>query len=485
MPIEVDNVFRRKGLEQNRPIIMASLRRNFFPSPESDFPEKPLQNGYARIPAEPINGVETAFPQAGSDTSLTEEGGSTGGIAMALRIGCVVRDQAILACLLLVCLVWLSPTPTLAQAHFSLSDLCQDSPPDLWRVRADYLLWWTKGNSLPPLVTSSPEGTPREMAGVLGTPGVEILFGDHSIDNQVRSGGRWTLSRWLDDQSQIAVEGTFLYIADDRRTGDFSANQFAEPILARPFMNARNNNQEDSQLVAFPNVLDGRIDVASSSEIYSAELLARWTSHQGSRGQLDWLAGYRHFHFGESLNVRERLTSVEIGGLVPLGTQFDLSDRFSTGNDFHGGQLGLALEFWHDIFSWELSAKAALGNLRRQSRIRGETTTQLPPLDPRTTQGALLALPTNIGTYSDNRFAVLPEFGINGTVLLTGRLSLVCGYSLILLNDVARTGNQIDRTVNTSQIGNKPLDGPARPAARLAGSDLWIQGLNIGLDYRW
>jgi hypothetical protein len=403
---------------------------------------------------------------------------------MALRIGCVVRAQAGLACLLLVCPVWLSPTPTLAQAHVSVSDLNPDSSPNLWRVRADYLLWWTKGNSLPPLVTSSPEGTPREMAGVLGTPGVEILFGDHSIDNEVRSGGRWTLSRWLDDQSQIAVEGTFLYIADDLQTGDFSANQFAEPILARPFFNAR-SIREDSELVAFPNVLDGRIDVASSSEIYSAELLARWTSRRGSRGQLDWLAGYRHFHFGESLSARERLTSVEIGGLVPLGTQFDLSDHFSTDNDFHGGQFGLALEFWHDIFSLELSAKAALGNLRRQSRISGQTTTVIPGLDPRTTPGALLALPTNIGTHSDNRFAVLPEFGINGTVLLTSRLSLVCGYSLILLNDVARTGGQIDRTVNTSQVGNRPLDGPARPAARLAGSDLWIQGLNIGLDYRW
>lgn len=200
---------------------------------------------------------------------------------MAVRIGYLVRAQAGLACLLLLCLVWLSPTSIRAQARVSVSDLNPDSPPDLWRVRADYLLWWTKGNRLPPLVTSSPEGTPRTMAGVLGTPGVEILFGDHSIDNQVRSGGRWTLSRWLDDQCQVAVEGTFLYIADDGRTGDFSANQFDESILARPFFNAR-SLREDSELVAFPDVLDGRVDVASSSEIYSAELLARWTGRQGS-----------------------------------------------------------------------------------------------------------------------------------------------------------------------------------------------------------
>lgn len=62
---------------------------------------------------------------------------------------------------------------------------------------------------------------------------------------------------------------------------------------------------------------------------------------------------------------------------------------------------------------------------------------------------------------------------------------MTCGYSRILLHDVARTGDQLDRTVNTSQIVARPLDGPARPAAQIAGSDLWLQGLNRGLDYRW
>src|SRR5436190_10489023 len=55
--------------------------------------------------------------------------------------------------------------------------------PSLWRVRGEYLLWWTNGNPLPPLVTSSPPGTPQNQAGVLGTPGVQTLFGGNSIDN--------------------------------------------------------------------------------------------------------------------------------------------------------------------------------------------------------------------------------------------------------------------------------------------------------------
>jgi hypothetical protein len=365
-----------------------------------------------------------------------------------------------------------------------LDECCLDTCGDTWRARAEYLCWWTKGNAIPPLVTTSPDGTLRTMAGVLHTPGFEILFGGENIDDEVRPGGRLTLSRWLDDSSQLAVEGVFLYLGEDGKSGDFAASSLGSRILARPFFNVT-SNAEDAELVVFPDVLNGRVDVASSSEIYSAELLGRWNSRRGSRGSIDLLGGYRYFHLDESLSIREQLTSVEIGGLVPLGTQFDLSDRFSTNNDFHGGQLGVAAEFWRDCVSLELSAKLALGNLRRHWQVSGDTVTQIPGLVPTTEPGGLLALPTNIGTHTDNQFAVLSEFGVNGTVLLTSRLSVVCGYSLLLLNQVARTGDQIDRNVNTSQIGGGPLVGPAQPAGRLGGSDFWAQGVNIGLDYRW
>lgn len=365
-----------------------------------------------------------------------------------------------------------------------LDDCCLDTCTDTWRARAEYLFWWTKGNSIPPLVTTSPDGTPRTMAGVLDTPGYETLFGGENVDDEVRPGGRLTFSRWLDDSSQLAVEGVFFYLGGDGKSGDFAASSLGSPVLARPFFNVC-SNAEDAELVAFSDVLNGRLDATSSSEIYSAELLGRWNSRRGPRGRIDLIGGYRYFHLDESLRIREQLTSVETGGVVPLGTQFDLSDRFSTNNDFHGGQLGVAAEFWRDYVSLELSAKFALGNLRREWQVGGDTISQVPGLLPTAAPGGLLALPTNLGTRTDNEFAVLSEFGVNGTVLLTSRLAVVCGYSLLLLNDVARTGDQIDRNVNTSQIGGRPMDGPPRPAAQHRGTDFWGQGVNIGLDYRW
>src|SRR5262249_11215773 len=41
-------------------------------------------------------------------------------------------------------------------------------PPGRFWAEADYLLWWMRGASLPPLVTASPPGTGRRQAGVLG-----------------------------------------------------------------------------------------------------------------------------------------------------------------------------------------------------------------------------------------------------------------------------------------------------------------------------
>ena len=61
---------------------------------------------------------------------------------------------------------------------------CQDfcgtafcGPPGRVWLRADYLMWFTTGTRLPPLVTTSPQGTPANQAGVLGAPGTTILFG--------------------------------------------------------------------------------------------------------------------------------------------------------------------------------------------------------------------------------------------------------------------------------------------------------------------
>src|SRR5262249_13779926 len=78
-------------------------------------------------------------------------------------------------------------------------------------AEAEYLLWWMRGASLPPLVTTSPPGTPQSQAGVLGAPGTRVLFGGSDVNDEARSGGRFRLGTWLDDCQRFGLEvGGFL-----------------------------------------------------------------------------------------------------------------------------------------------------------------------------------------------------------------------------------------------------------------------------------
>lgn len=354
----------------------------------------------------------------------------------------------------------------------------------LWQIRSEYLMFWTNGNPLPPLVSTSPPGTPRSDAGVLGTPGAEVLFGGESIDNQLRSGGRIGITRWLDAFDATAIEFTGFYVGDDTPAGDFVRESDGSVILSRPFFNV-DSGVEDAELVSFPNVIEGRVTVATYSDLYSGAIGLRHAIGNGPIGRIDLIGGYRYFKLREDLSVRENLRNIDQGGVIPFGTTTDLVDRFSARNDFHGGELGVAGEFLLPLMTLEIFSKVALGSIHRQMAISGETSVTVPGNPPLVTPGGLLALPTNIGTYSETGFGVLPEFGMNATVALTDNLSFVCGYTLIVLSDVLRTGNQIDRVINTSQIGGDPLVGAPRPTFDFQTSHLVLQGINLGISYAW
>jgi hypothetical protein len=58
------------------------------------------------------------------------------------------------------------------------------------------------------------------------------------------------------------------------------------------------------------------------------------------------------------------------------------------------------------------------------------------------------------------------------------------GYTFLYWGEVLRAGNQIDQVVNTNLLppATGPVSGPLRPAARLADSSFWAQGISLGLE---
>ena len=389
-----------------------------------------------------------------------------------------------------------------------LSGCACDPGPRFW-VRGDYLMWWTKGMSLPPLVTTCPDDTLEPDAGVMGQPGTEVLLGDERLFDELRWGTRLRVGTWTGCCRDYGVEGEYFALGDE--CGRFRRQSDGLPILARPFYNVL-SDQPDSELIAYPDVIAGTVTADTSTELESLGLRVRinWRrmgslcgsacgcadacgygdacggggcqSACGYGARVDLLLGYRYMHLDEDLVIREDLQS--LNPIAP--TEFDITDAFDTENSFHGAEVGLLLEYERCRWSLEVLAKIALGNSNQIARINGDTTITTYGV-PDDYLGGILAQRTNIGEYGTDEFAVVPEVGITLGYQLTCRLRATFGYSFIYWSDVARPGEQIDTRVNPNLFPPEqvPFSGPLRPRFVFDDTDFWAQGLNFGVDYRW
>ena len=253
-------------------------------------------------------------------------------------------------------------------------------PPGWLWLRGEYLLWWAKGMETPPLVTTSPAGTPASQAGVL--PDAQVLYGDEDLLTDGSSGFRIRFGGFFGPRRHWGYEAEYLSLSGNTETFTASSDGNGNPILARPFFNINpldNNNDpdpppaNDAQLVAYPGLLAGTITVTSTSDFQSAagrlkfNLCCNCGSVCGNgctscgyprSSRLDLLLGYRHYGLDESLTIREDLTSIDA---TNPGT-FDIRDTFETRNDFHGGEI------WPHVGGYAQPLDAGVLDERRHRR---------------------------------------------------------------------------------------------------------------------
>lgn len=352
--------------------------------------------------------------------------------------------------------------------------------------RGDYLLWWTKGTELPPLVTTSPAGTPRAEAGVLGEPGTTILFGDGYVNNDSRAGYRLSGGFWLDDIEQYGI--AFDYFELRARRTSFVAGGDGDPIIARPFYNVE-TGLEDSQLVSFPGLISGSVSVDSRDYFQSTgawltlNLSGADLAQRGYR--INLLAGYRYYRYIDSLSIHEDLTVTELDPPGLTGTRIDVLDDFRTENEFNGGEIGFRTEVYSGRWSLGLLTKMAIGNNRQVVTIQGQTTTTIPSLLPVTNPGGLLTAHTNIGRYTDDQFTIIPQLGLELGFRVCNHLRLYTGYDLIYWPHVQTAGSQIDMNVDPRNIPPAQPGGTKFPEPQLVSTDFWAQGLNFGVELRY
>lgn len=351
-------------------------------------------------------------------------------------------------------------------------------------VSAEYLLWWTQGNNVPPLVTQSPVGTPRDQAGVIGAPGTTVIFGG-DLNDDIRSGFRLRFGGWLDCCQTSGIEASYFFLGDSNES--FSRGGDNNCVISRPFINAVDGAQ-DAQLVCFPGVLSGTVSVDADSSFTGFDVNYRKNLCCDCCSRVDWLLGFRYLRLDDDLTIREDLTVVGTDPAVnnvPVGTRFQILDSFRTRNEFYGPQIGMTGERrWGAAFvNWR--GLIAFGTTHKEVTIDGSTTITRPGGAPVTYPGGLLALPTNIGRYVKNDFAIVPEIGLNAGYQVTEHARLFVGYSFLYWSNTTRTGDVIDPVVNPTQLPPGQLVGPARPAFQWRDSDFWAQGISFGAELRY
>lgn len=388
------------------------------------------------------------------------------------------------------------PTPVIGGPMFQggpVYNSMQNWPPMLPRfrnridsrlyLRAEYLLWDVSGMDTPPLVTTSPGGTPESSAAVIGQPGTSVLFGGNEINDGSTNGFLISGGFWFSTQRNVAIESEYFSLADQNE--GYNGSSDGTVILGRPFFNIVDGS-EDAQLISYPGQVGGDVHVATESNLRSLLINGRMPlcpSHGaccqqcGMRDRTDWIIGYRNIRLRDALSVSQNLRSASTNLPVNLAT----TDQFKTTNEFNGLQLGMIHRMLLQRAWLESSLRVAIGNNNQTLQVGGNTSVEQQGV-VENFSGGLLAQRTNSGTRSRDEFTMVPEVGLRLGVRLTDRFHANIGYSILYLPNVIRASEQIDRDINPGLIPEEdnPLTGALRPRVLWTQTDYLAHGLHFG-----
>jgi len=335
---------------------------------------------------------------------------------------------------------------------------------------------WQKGRDLPPLVTTNPN------SGIL--PNGTILFGSDTVGNNMLSGGRVTAGLWLDSEDSLGVLFRFLGAESDRTGYHNGSDANGSPLLARPFINTQFAPTNSALIISAPGFARGNIDVSTSSDLYTGEILGRINLDGDNRSRLDLIGGYHTTLIDDGLTIRSNHEI--LGGNLPVGTRFLINDDFNTRNQFHGGALGLWYDSYRGPWTISLLGKLSIGRMSEEIRIRGNTVVTDVANNSTTYEGGLLAQRTNIGNYQRHETAFIPEINLTLSRQLTQRLDFTMGYSFVYWSTLVLAGDQVDPRVNVSQLIGGPILNPQDPGPpTFRDTDYWVHALSFGFNYRF
>ncbi|MFO0823466.1 MAG: BBP7 family outer membrane beta-barrel protein [Gemmataceae bacterium] len=407
----------------------------------------------------------------------------------------------------------------------------------LW-FNGEYLLLFgdsQSGGGFPLLTTGSPG-----QAGVLGAPTTTVLVGGGKINYGAISGFRLGGGFYGDADRRFGFDlGTFYaqptsysktFATDSDINGAVPAAGI--PVLARPFIDTVTGN---TSLVVVSPTIPGATPGSSSRAIGSAKVSTRtstWAADPSAiwnvfrsdpssrfKVSVDLLAGYKYLQFNEEFIISSRSelrgvtfveqfttgpfgvpvstgflivpTPVGVGGVVTAAPSvISIADRFVTTNKFNGGNFGARTEFRYGMFTVTATGKIAVGSMHETLRIRGVTSFNNSETGRAGYAfGGLYANASNIGTFTNDEFCVIPDVNLTVGINLTRSLSMYLGYNFLYISRAIRPGNQLSPIIDASTVPFSPAYGgtasiPA-PVKGLISDDYYLQGVSFGFGFKY
>lgn len=376
----------------------------------------------------------------------------------------------------------------MAQTHTTKTKAYKNSKPQFkgvtnqtprFEVSGEYLYWQIKAGPNPtPLVTTSPTGTSRAQAGVLGTPGVQILLGDDAISFDHTSGGRLSLDYWFGNTRQWGIDLTGFVLK--QQDEDESITSDGSKILAIPFKDTR-TNQQNSNLIAFPGLSHGSVFMDADSKLWGTEgnILYRTNLHSVP---LILFAGVRQIALSEGLDISSSRTAMS--DFFPLGITIKTNDDYSTQNQFYGGQLGIKTkQYFNKKVFVGLDLQVALGNNHETIDVNGSQNQSVPGFPDQHFNTGLLTTDTLNGDEKNNIFSTVSEVKVSLGYQIISRLNAFVGYDFLYWTHVNRPGDVINNDLNPLCFPPTSPGCPQQTEASFSQSTFWAQGVTAGLQF--
>lgn len=313
------------------------------------------------------------------------------------------------------------------------------SPPGRqWYGRMDWL-YWEATDPKPNGVVFRAESTS------VTSPNFQSLIrlDDPNTDHEM--GLRFWVGRKFADEFGIEFGGLWVYptnFIEQYNSGFTPGSSFSSATLDSVFYAPTN------ELVAFGNQ-------SFRTRYWGLETNGRWMLVDGRTWSFDAIAGVRYLNYSERLAFE-----YEFANLV------DITERFDTGNNNIGGQLGgdfTAMLFEYMAFFTHARA-GLLGNIQ-----------DVDVTGPSPGQGRLTNA-SNLGTHDNSELSVLLEFNVGLEWFWTPDISFLAGYSGIWLSEQMRSADQVD-LANSVPGGN--------PVVSLRSDDIWLHGFMAALKAKW